>query len=191
MSEKVYEQPRQANFFNICENCPLGCCVGTRPPVTSNRKMIIENYLKDAGLAIENAFEEENTYIFPRETEGNQCIFLDKTTKKCRIHPVKPETCVAGPITFDINPKTGEIEWFLKADKICPLAGELYKNKWELQSHMESARKELLKLVDDLDADALQAILKIEEPDTFKIGEDDLNPEVLAKLNSTAKKDRL
>jgi len=191
MSEKMGEQPRQANFFNICENCSVSCCVRARPPITPKRKTIIENYLKATGLAIENAFEEKNTYLFPRETEGNQCIFLDKTTKKCQIHPVKPETCVAGPITFDINLKKGEVEWLLKTEKICPLAGVLYKNKWKLQSHLESARKELLKLVNDLDAEALRAILKIEEPETFKIREDNLSPEVLAKLNSVAKKDQL
>jgi len=191
MLEKRGEQSRQANFFNVCGNCPLSCCVEARPPVTSKRKTIIENYLKVTGLAIENAFEEKNTYTFPRETEGNKCVFLDKNTKKCRIHLVKPETCVAGPITFDINLKTGKIEWLLKTEKICPLAGALYKNKSMLQSHLESARRELLKLVNDLDAEALQAILKIEEPDTFKIGEDDLNPEVLAKLNLVAKEDQL
>jgi len=182
MLEKAGEQPRQANFFNICENCSMSCCVRARPPVTSKRKTIIENYLKATGLAIENAFEEKNTYMFPRETEGNQCIFLDKNTKKCRIHSVKPETCVAGPITFDINLKTEKIEWFLKTEKICLLAGELYRNKSLLQSHLESARRELLRLMNDLDADALHAILKIEEQDTLKIGEEDLNAEVLAKL---------
>jgi len=182
MPEKVDEQLRQANFFNVCENCPLNCCFGARPPVTPKRKMIIKNYLKATGFAIEDAFEEKNQYTFPRETEGNQCVFFDKTMKKCRIQPVKPETCVAGPITFDINLKTGKIEWFLKTEKICPLAGTLYRNKSELQSHLESARRELLKLLNDLDAEALRAILKIEEPDTFKIWEDNLNPEVLAKL---------
>jgi len=182
MSERVGEQPRQANFFNVCENCPISCCAGARPPVTSKRKTIIQNHLKAEGLAVENAFQEKNVYTFPRETEDNQCIFLDKNTKKCRIHPVKPETCVAGPITFDINLKTGKIEWFLKTEKICPLAGLLYRNKSELQSHLESARRELLRLVHDLDAEALYAILTIDEPDTFKIGEEDLNAEVLAKL---------
>jgi len=191
MSEKMGEQPRQANFFNVCENCLVNCCIGARPPVTSKRKAIINNYLKATGFVNENAFEEKNMYTFPKETEGNHCIFLDKNTKKCQIHPVKPETCVAGPITFDINLKTGKIEWFLKTEKICPLAGALYKNKWELHGHLESARSELLKLVNDLDAEALQTILKIEEPNTFKIGEDDLSPEVLAKLNSVAKKDQL
>jgi len=182
MSQKVGEKLRQANFFNVCGNCPISCCTGARPPVTSKRKAIIKDYLKATGLAIEKAFEETGRYTFPRETEGNQCIFLDKNTKKCRIHPVKPETCVAGPITFDINPKTGKIEWFLKTEKICPLAGALYRKKSMLQSHLESARRELLRLVDDLDAEALQAILKIEEPDTFKIGEEGLDTKVLTKL---------
>jgi len=182
MSKNVGEQRRQTNFFHICGNCPISCCVGARPPVTSKRKTIIKNYLKATGLAIENAFEEKNLYTFPKETKGNQCIFLDKNTKKCQIHSVKPETCVAGPITFDINLKTGKIEWFLKTEKICPLAGALYRDKPKLQSHLASARRELLKLVHDLDARALQVILKIEEPDTFKIEEEDLDPEVLRKL---------
>jgi len=186
MAEKAGEQPRQANFYNVCGNCPMSCCVGARPPVTSKRKAIINNYLKATGLAIENAFEEKNMYTFPKETEGNQCVFLDKNTKKCRIHLVKPETCVAGPITFDINVETGKIEWFLKTEKICPLAGALYRNRSMLQSHLESARRELLRLVTDLDAEALQVILKIEEPDTFKIGEEDLNSEVLEKLKPSS-----
>lgn len=185
MSQEVVEQPRQASFFNVCEKCPTGCCVGVRPPLTSLRKQIIDNYLTAKGLTIEKPFEEKNTYTFPRETEGNQCIFLDKDTKECRIHSVKPETCVAGPVTFNINLETGKIEWFLKMEKICPLAAMFCRNKAEFQSHFNSARRELLKLVDDLDAEALQAILKIDEPDTFKIGEDTLNAKIISKLKST------
>jgi len=182
MLDKVSELPRQADFFNVCEHCPMSCCVGARPPVTPNRKRVIENYLKTIVFTMENVFEEMNDYTFPRETEGNQCVFLEKNTGRCRIHAVKPETCVAGPITFDINLQTGKIEWFLKMEKICPLAGLLFKNKSGLQSHLESARRELLKLVHDLDAEALHAILKIEEPDTFKIGEDDIDLKTVAKL---------
>jgi len=186
MIKKLSQSSRQANFFNICGKCPINCCVGARPPVSSKRKIIIKNYLKTENLAVPKPFEKKNMYTFPRETEASQCVFLDKNTKKCRIQPVKPETCVAGPITFDINLKTGKIEWFLKTEKICPLAGTLYRNGSELQHHLESARRELLRLVHDLDAEALRAILKIEEPDTFKIGEDNLTPAVFAKLKSSA-----
>lgn len=187
MSREVNEHSRQANFFNLCKTCPhTNCCIEARPPITSKRKTTVVNYLKNNGQAMENAFEEKNNYTFPSETDGNHCVFLDKETKKCRVHSVKPETCVAGPITFDINVETGKIEWFLKTEKICPLAGALYRNKPELQRHMESARKELLSLVHDLNSEALQAILKILEQDTFKIGEEDLEAEVLAKLKPSA-----
>ena len=144
--------------------------------------MIIESYLKGNGTHVEDAFEEKKAYRFPREIEERRCCFFDRKTKKCQVHAVKPETCVAGPITFDINGDTGKIEWYLKTEKICPLAGALFRSKNELQRHVESAKRELLTLVHDLDAEALQLILKIKEPDTFKIGEDDLDAEVLRKL---------
>jgi len=181
MSRKIGEQPRQTDFFHTCINCPSICCIGARPPLTSRRRALIRDYLTTNGITIEDPFEE-STYSFPRETKHRHCIFLDKHTKKCRIHAVKPETCVAGPVTFDINLKTGCIEWFLKAEKICPLAGALYKDKGALKNHLESARKELLQLVHDLDAYALRAILRIEEPDIFKIGEEELDTKVLTKL---------
>jgi len=186
MSKNIEEKLRQANFYEVCENCSKSCCVGARPPITSKRKAVIKNYLKAKGVRVENAFEEKNAYTFPREIEGNQCIFLDRSTKKCRIHPVKPETCVAGPVTFDIDSKAGKIEWFLKMEKICPLAGMLCRSEKELKGHLEASRKEILKLVDDLDAEALKAILKIEEPDTFKIGEEELPPGVIMKLRPSA-----
>lgn len=128
-----------------------------------------------------NPFEDRG-YAFPRETETGHCIFFDKTTSKCRVHQVKPETCVAGPITFDINLKTGKIEWFLKMEKICLLAGVLNRDKTAMEKHMKSAKSEILGLVCDLDPLALRAILTIEEPDTFKIGEDNLDSKVIAKL---------
>jgi Fe-S-cluster containining protein len=184
MPKKTHEQTRQADFFNVCENCPISCCSDAHPPVTAKRTAIVQEYLKNSKIAIEKPFKK-NIYSFPRETADKHCVFLDKSTKKCRIHFAKPETCAAGPVTFDINLKTGRIEWFLKTEKICPLAGALYRDKKALKSHLECARTELLKLVHDLDAEALCAILKIEEPDTFKIGEEDLNSEVLTKLKSS------
>jgi Fe-S-cluster containining protein len=177
---------RQANFLNFCRHCQTtACCIEARPPISSKRKMIIEDYLKSNGAQVENVFQEKNSYQSPKEVEGNRCCFLDGETRKCLVHAVKPETCVAGPVTFNINPQTGKIEWFLKTEKICPLAGALVKDSSELQKHLASAKRELLALVHDLNADALQAILTIEEPDTFKVGEDDLDAEILLKLKPT------
>jgi len=72
----------------------------------------------------------------------------------------------------------------LKTETICPLAGALHRDKRALKNHLESARRELLKLVHHLDIEALCAILKIEEPDTFKIGVEDLDIKVLMKLKN-------
>ncbi len=171
----------QNNFFQVCRKCKFYCCQKARPPVTRRRKKILENYLVAQGLKIEEPFDR-TTYTFIRETSDGFCVFFDKETGKCLAHSVKPETCVAGPITFDINLQTGKIEWFLKSESICPLAGILYKDKARaLENHLSSAKKELQTLVHELDGDALCAILKIEEPETFKIGEDSLSPEILEK----------
>jgi len=172
---------KQTNFFQVCNKCKLNCCQNARPPVTWKRRKIIENYLAARGLRIEKPFVNA-TYTFLRETSEGFCILFDKETGKCLVHSVKPETCVAGPVTFDINLRTGKIEWFLKSESICSLAGMLYTDKEALEKHLSLAKKELQTLVHEFDAEALCAILKIEEPETFKIGEDSLSPEILEKI---------
>lgn len=124
----------------------------------------------------------ESDYTYPMEDAEGHCIFYDKGSRKCRIHPVKPETCAAGPVTFDINRKTRKIEWYLKTEKICPLAGKIYEDKRLFNSHLQSARKEILRLIKELNPKALKAILKIEEPETFKVDEENAGEEILNKL---------
>jgi len=178
---------RQNNFFQVCSKCKFNCCQDARPPITRKRKKIIEKYLAAQGLRIEKPFDNA-TYTFLRETTGGFCILFNKETGECLVHSVKPETCVAGPIIFDINIQTGKIEWFLKSESICPLAAVLYKDKEALEKHLSSAKIELQTLVHELDAKALCAILKIEEPETFKIGEDSLSPEILEKITKSFNK---
>lgn len=172
---------RQDNFFNVCGECKIHCCRDAKPPITDNRRKIIEDYLKRNGVLIENPFAK-TAYTFPSEDTGGYCVFYDKNTKKCRIHPVKPETCVAGPVTFDINVQTRKIEWYLKMEKICPLAGILYKNGEMFKKHLESAKREIIRLVNGLSSEALRAILKIEEPETLKIDEDSIESAIIDKL---------
>lgn len=181
MSLKTDNERRQADFFDVCRTCPKGCCIGARPPLTPRRQKVILNFLRENGIVIDTPFENKK-YTFPRETDNGCCIFLDQTTKICQIHPVKPETCVAGPITFNINAETRKLEWLIKTTEICPLAGFLYRDREAYHMHEKSAKSEIRRLVRELDAEALHAILMIEEPDTFEVGEDDVAPEVLAKL---------
>jgi hypothetical protein len=77
---------------------------------------------------------------------------------------------------------TSKIEWFIKMDKICQLAGRVYVDEALLQRHLESAKKEIFKLVSELDSEALRAVLKKEEPETFKISEDNLGKSALKRL---------
>ena len=177
------EGERQSNFFDICDLCSVSCCRSARPPLTLKRRQIIDAYLKEQGFNIENPFIQ-TAYFFPREDAEGYCVFYDKKTKKCRVHSVKPETCVAGPITFDINMKNQKIEWHIKKEKICSLAGAIGKNEETLKKHMESAKREILKLVADLDSKSLKALLEIDEPETFKIGEDNVQKEVLDRLSA-------
>ncbi len=170
------EAKRQDNFFNVCGQCN-SCCKGVRPPVTPKRRKTIEDYLKSHPIqGVEPPyFTSENEYTHPREDAKGYCIFYDKETRLCRIHPVKPETCVAGPITFDVNPKTKRLEYYLKTDRICPLAGRICTLKdGTLQKHLTSAKREIRRLVLELEPESLKAVLKIEEPDTFKVEEEEM-----------------
>jgi Fe-S-cluster containining protein len=176
---------RQKNYFDICGRCRIACCQDARPPITLRREKIIEEYLKNCGINIKDPFVH-GQYAFPKEDRDGYCIFYDKETRKCIVHPVKPETCVAGPVTFDINPETGKIEWYLKTENICPLAGVIFKDKEMLKKHFEIAREEILRLVRELSSEALKTILSREEPETFKIGEEEVESGVLNKLKSKA-----
>ncbi|WXG46857.1 MAG: YkgJ family cysteine cluster protein [Candidatus Atabeyarchaeum deiterrae] len=183
------ESQRQDNFFDVCGQCKASCCKDARPPVSSTRRKTIEDYLKSHRLKEVDPpyFNDEHGYTHPRETFDGFCTFYDKNTKLCRIHQVKPETCVAGPITFDINPKTKRLEYYLKLETICSLASKMYKTRNEndvLRKHRISAKKEIRRLIVDLDQNALKNILKIEEPETFRIEEEEIEEAKKKKLAS-------
>lgn len=170
---------RQMNFVSVCNKCQAKCCRNARPPLTHRRIRIIEDYLQSKGILPKIC---EGEYSFPDERTDGICSLLDVDTGRCVVHEVKPETCVAGPITFDVNRIGGTIEWYLKTEAICPLAGILSRNRPLLLEHFLSARRELLCLVDELEGSELKAILRIEEEDTVKIGEERLPDSVLKKL---------
>jgi Fe-S-cluster containining protein len=167
--------------FDVCRDCKLGCCRDAKPPLTKERIETIEKYLNNNGVAAEQVFTHSD-YTFPSVDSDDYCVFFDKGTKKCQIHEVKPETCRAGPLTFDVNFRTKKVEWFLKTRELCLLAGKMFDAPEKLDEHVKVAKDELMRLIFDLDCKALRAILTIDEPQTFKIGEDPLPDAVLAKF---------
>jgi Fe-S-cluster containining protein len=168
--------------FDVCGKCKTTCCLDANPPLTRQREKTITEYLHYHKQPSENVFVHAE-YDHPAVDSKGYCTFLNKETGKCRIHPVKPETCRAGPVTFDINLTTRKVEWFLKKGEICALAEQLHQcggNRFH--DHFEAAKTELMHLICEFDGEALEAILRIPEPQTFKIGESDLPKEIWHKL---------
>jgi hypothetical protein len=167
--------------YDVCSECKNNCCQYAKPPLSESRKKIIQEYMIKQKMKVDKPFTTQ-VYCYPSVDESVLCIFNSKQTRRCIVHLVKPETCRAGPITFDINSKTKKLEYFLKKSEICAYSGELYKNKAALNDHFEVAKKEIMRLIKELDADELRALMKIEEPQTFKVGEEDLPNGVIGKL---------
>lgn len=99
--------------------------------------------------------------------ENGVCILFEQGM--CRIHAVKPETCRAGPFTFDVRGDV--IEIFLKFESICPLVTLLKKNPRAYQLQYDLAVKNITHLVNNLTREEIDAICSIDEPETKKVGE--------------------
>ena len=92
---------------------------------------------------------------------------------------------MAGPVTFDVNTSTGKLEFYLKKESIRPLVGKMWnteEGRKVLEKHLKDAKREIRSEVAELEPEGMPAIMTIEEDETFKIDEEDADPEVLAKL---------
>jgi Fe-S-cluster containining protein len=167
--------------FDVCGTCKLICCQDAKPPLSEERKKILKEYIGKENLSIKDPFMCEQ-YTYPAVDKDMLCRLFNKQTHRCSVHPVKPETCRAGPVTWDINFKTKKLEYYLKMEKICPFAGVLYNNQAMLGELLDVAKVEIRRLVEALTAEELEVIVKIPEPDTIKICEEDLTISVIEKL---------
>jgi uncharacterized protein len=145
----------------ICLRCGGHCCDGAHPPISEHyyRRLV-------ASGVPEEAFER-NGYRYIRTRDDGTCTFC--TGGKCGIHGIKPETCRAGPFTFDVKGDT--IGIFLKFEEICPLV-RLYKDTPEAYDQQYAlAVKSISHLVSNLTDDEIAAVCRIEEPQTGKVAE--------------------
>ena len=145
----------------ICLRCGGHCCDEAHPPISEHcyRRLVA------AGVP-EEIFEREG-YRSIRTRNDGTCICC--TGGKCAIHAIKPETCRAGPFTFDVKGDT--IEIFLKFEEICPVV-RLYKDTPEAyRQQYELAVKSISHLVSNLTDAEIAAICLIEEPQTEKVAE--------------------
>jgi uncharacterized protein len=146
-----------------CSECHLdgGCCFEARPPLSQER---IDILLKN-GVA-EDAVEFAG-YKRLRLKKDGFCLLFQKG--KCSIHSIKPETCVAGPFTFDIIDNVLQI--FLKRESICPMVRFLKANRKAYDGLFETSVEMIMHLVNSVPAAEMAEILKIEEPETDLVAE--------------------
>ena len=146
-----------------CSECHLdgGCCFEARPPLSRERFDILQKN----GVA-EEAVEFAG-YTRLRLKQDGFCVLFKNG--KCSIHSIKPETCIAGPFTFDIKDKVLQI--FLKRESICPMVRFLKANRKAYDGLFETSVENIMHLVNSIPASEMAEILKIEEPETDLVAE--------------------
>ncbi len=147
----------------ICGSCSLGggCCYEARPPLTDER---IEILVKN-GVGPEMV-EFAGYKRLKLKDDGFCVLFKDG---HCSVHSIKPETCVAGPFTFDV--KGSILEIYLKQEKICPMVGYLKSNRDLYDSLFDLSVSNIINLVENIPRSEIEEIVKIEEPDTDLVAE--------------------
>ena len=146
-----------------CGECHLdgGCCFEARPPLSQDRiDILLENGVSPDAI-------EFAGYKRLRLKPDGFCLLFQNG--RCSIHSIKPETCVAGPFTFDM--KGTLLQIFLKKESICPMVRFLKVNRKAYDELFEVSLKKILDLVKAVPALEMAEILKIEEPETDLVAE--------------------
>jgi Fe-S-cluster containining protein len=147
----------------VCSGCTVDgcCCLEARPPLTADRIRL----LLARGVSPE-AIEFAGYSRLKLKPDG-YCVMFQQG--QCKIHQVKPETCVAGPFTFDV--KGSLLEIYLKRETICPLAKVLRENEEAYRGLFDAAIEKIADLVRALPPSELAVVCRIEEPETDLVAE--------------------
>jgi Fe-S-cluster containining protein len=146
----------------VCKECGGRCCMDAHPPLTEERIQI----MTDNGVPADKI--EFAGYKRLKVREDHMCVMF-KDNGLCAIHGFKPETCVAGPFTFDV--KEGVIEIYLKKESICPLVAVLKQDRKSYDEQYKMAVDKIVRVVAFLPEEELLTVCTIEEPDTEKVEE--------------------
>jgi len=146
-----------------CDDCHLagGCCFEARPPLSQKRiDILMENGVSADAI-------EFVGYKRPRLRQDGFCVLF--RDGKCSIHDIKPETCVAGPFTFDIEDDMLQI--FLKRESICPMVRFLRANRKAYDALFETSVEKIMDLIRSVPEEEMAQILQIDEPQTDLVAE--------------------
>ena len=87
----------------ICKNCGK-CCQETEMMISKEDIRLIEN--KVLNVSKEDFAELNDEGIYQLINKENHCIFLDMTSKLCRIYEYRPKGCRFYPIIYDYENET-------------------------------------------------------------------------------------
>ncbi|OPX73040.1 MAG: Flagellin N-methylase [Methanoregulaceae archaeon PtaU1.Bin059] len=150
----------------ICAGCGGKCCHEAHPPLSPAR---IEEF---RARGVPPSVIEFVGYTRMKSHDNGMCIMC--SGGKCRVHAFKPETCVAGPFTFEVQDHT--LRLFLKHETICPLVPYLKADADAYATQFRMAVKSLMVLVRSLPAQELDVINRIPEPETELVAEIPIPP---------------
>lgn len=145
----------------LCHNCGAHCCQEAHPPVSSSC------YERLTGAGVSPEHFEFSGYTRLKTKENGECILSENG--RCRIHAFKPETCRAGPFTFDVH--GNRIVLYLKKESICPIVRLLKEYPEAYRQQYECAVQSITHLVRNLTEDEISVICQIDEPETEKVAE--------------------
>lgn len=135
--------------------------MGAMPPLTEKRiDILLANGVSPDDIEIDG-------YKRLRLKPDGFCVLFQDG--KCSVHSVKPETCVAGPFTFDVKGRILQI--FLKKPSICPMVEVLKKNPEVYEGLFEASVSNIVDLINALPPEELEEIVKIDEPETELVAE--------------------
>lgn len=158
MDDSLYEALSKA-----CSSCHLGggCCFDARPPLSQKRIDILTKNGVDPECV------EFAGYRRLCVKEDGFCVLFQDG--RCSVHSVKPETCIAGPFTFDM--RGAILQVFLKRETICPMVRVLKENSEAYEGLFETAVEKIIDLVYAMPPAELAEVLKIDEPETDLVAE--------------------
>ena len=141
--------------------CGGHCCDEAHPPISDpcHQQLIAAGVLPDS-------FEMKGYWRLKTHPDGT-CIMMQDG--KCTIHDIKPETCRAGPFTFDVV--DDHVQIFLKLESICPVVGLFKEVPSAYNLQYEQSVRNIAHLVSNLSREELVVISRIDEPDTEKVAE--------------------
>lgn len=116
----------------ICKGCGK-CCQKTEMLLSEQDiRLIEENF---SSITREEFTELSEKGIYQLKNKDNHCVFLDTTTKLCKIYEIRPQGCRFYPIIYDNE------ENICIYDEECPRVSQFYLDHKDFKKLCNNIKK--------------------------------------------------